>query len=98
MTKLEHLPLTLAVFIAVTPRLPEQIFDARIREIERQLQSIEEFCEEYDLEMPETTLMVDVGTQELVIEHETPADSLRFQQILFKMRSEFVRLFPKGVT
>ena len=84
----DTLPHTRAIFIALQPRLPDELFEKRIAAVEDCLTDVQAYCEEHDIDMPDTAICVDVDNQSVVITHENYKDTLRWYQILFRIQKE----------
>lgn len=88
-------PHTRAILLAVDPRLPDWGFEKHIISVEATVACIEDFCDEYDIPVPDTAICIDTEAQTVTLE-QSPADRLRWYQILYKMQEEYTRLEEEG--
>ena len=86
---------TRGILLAVQPRLPDDVFEQRIHFVESSVRIVEQFCEEYDIDVPETAIMIDTDAQTIELV-QSPADRLRWYQVLHKMQTEYQHLHDKG--
>lgn len=92
----DRLPLTRGILIAIEPIEPQWVFDMRVRAVTRQIDIIANYCAERGINMPDTSLLVDPWNRVIEIEHRTEADTLRWHQIVFRLRQEYEALIEEG--
>lgn len=82
-------PETRSLLASVRPKLTAEQLEWKLAQVNRDLRVIQEFCDEHEIDMPDVTIQVDTSCNTIDVIHQTPADHLRFQQILFRMKKEY---------